>query len=159
MASFRTWLRKSLGIQEASVPGLSGSEVPSEPKQSAEASNAFALAIYSLLQRVPGNLFFSPLSVRSALGMARAGARGETAAQMREALRFSSSDDGLPGAFAETIQRLSLARGGEYEMTVANSLWGQDGAPLRPGFLDLLAGQYGCAANLVDFRSGSGAVR
>jgi serpin B len=78
---------------------------------------------------------------------------------MREALRFSSSDDGLRGAFAETIQRLSLARGGEYEMTVANSLWGQDGAPLRPGFLDLLAGQYGCAANLVDFRSGSGAVR
>ena len=160
MPSFRAWLRKSLGIQVASVPGLSGSEVPSGPMPSGEESDAFALAIYSVLRRSAENLFFSPLSVRSALGMAQAGARGETAAQMRKALRISSSDEVLHGVFGRTIQRLNMTRGGEYEMAVANSLWAQDGpAPLLPEFLDLIAGQYGCVVNLVDFRSGSEAAR
>lgn len=159
MGSFRAWLRKTLGIQEASVPGSPGCEVPGGPRPSAESSDAFALAMYNLLRGSPENLFFSPLSIRSALGMAQAGARGETAAQMRSALRISSSGELLHGAFAETIRRLNVGRGGEYEMAVANSLWGQDGAPLRPEFLDLIAGQYGCAVNLVDFRSGSEAAR
>jgi serpin B len=158
MAGFRGWLRKSLGINEASVPGLSGSEVPSGAKPSAEESNTFALAIYRLLRRSPENLFFSPFSVRSALGMAQGGARGETAAQMREALRFSSSDEALHAALAETIQRLNVARRGEYEMAVANSLWGQDGGTLQPEFLDLMVGKYGCGVNLVDFRSRSEAA-
>jgi len=56
-----------------------------------EDNNDFALSMYGQLQMRPGNLFFSPLSLHIALGMAHAGARGETAAQMREALRISAS--------------------------------------------------------------------
>ena len=115
--------------------------------------------MYGQLRQRPGNLFFSPFSIRTALGMTQAGARGETAAQMREALRISSSDETLHVAFAEIIQRLNAAGGGEYEMAVANSLWGQDGAPLQPGFLDLIARHYGGGMNLVDFRRGAEAAR
>ena len=42
---------------------------------------------------------------------------------------------------------------------MANSLWGQDGAPLQPEFLDLIARHYGGAMNLVDFRRDAEAAR
>jgi len=57
--------------------------------------NGFALALYERLRHAPGNLCFSPFSIRTALGMTQVGARGETAAQMRAALRTSSSDEAL----------------------------------------------------------------
>jgi serpin B len=55
--------------------------------------NDFAVALYGQLQQRPGNLFFSPLSVRSALAMALAGARGETSGQMSKALCFVASGE------------------------------------------------------------------
>jgi len=119
--------------------------------------NDFAVALYGQLLQRPGNLFFSPFSIRTAVGMAYAGARGETAVQMRRALRVGSSDEGLHAAFAEIIHRLSAA--GEYEMAVANSLWAQDGAPLQTEFLDLVARHYGGGMNTADFRCGADAAR
>src|SRR5438034_11400161 len=44
-------------------------------------------------------------------------------------------------------------------MAVANSLWGQDGAPLQPGFLELIARHYGGVMNLLDFRHAAEAAR
>jgi serpin B len=78
---------------------------------------------------------------------------------MREALHVSSSDETLHAAIAEIIQRLDATGGGEYEMAVANSLWGQDGAPLQRGFLRLITRHYGGGMNLVDFRRGAEAAR
>ena len=132
---------------------------PSGPTSFAEDNNDFALAIYEQLRQRPGNLFFSPFSIRTGLSMTQAGARGETAAQMREALHISSPDDTMRVAFAETVQHLNAASGGKYEMAVANSLWGQDGAPLQSGFLDLIARHYGGGMNVVDFRHAAEAAR
>ena len=132
---------------------------PDGPQSFAEDNNDFALALYGRLGQRPGNLLFSPFSIRTALGMAQAGAKGETATQMREALCLPSSDEALHAAFAEIVQRLNAAGGGEYEMAVANSLWGQDGAPLEPEFLDLIARHYGGGMKLVDFLGGAEAAR
>ena len=112
--------------------------------------NSFGLAMYGLLRQRPGNVIFSPLSIRTALAMAYLGARGATAAQMREALRFTSSDETPHVALAEIIQRLN-AGGGRYEMALANGLWVQKGAPVEAGFLDLLHRHYGTSVNIVDF--------
>ena len=162
MAYLRVWLRKLFGGREQSSPGTLLSHArtgPSGPKPFVEENNDFALAMYMLLGQWPGNLFFSPFSIRTALSMTQAGAKGETAAQMREALRISSSEETLRAAFAETVQQPNLAPGGEYEMAVANSLWGQVGKPLQPGFVDLMAQHYGGGMNLVDFRRGAEAAR
>jgi len=67
-----------------------------------EDNNDFALAMYGTLRQRPDNLFFSPFSIRTALGVTQAGARGET------------------------VQRLNAAGGGDDEMAVANALWGQE---------------------------------
>ena len=55
------------------------------------ADNAFALNLYLQLSAAEGNLFFSPYSIRTALAMTYAGAKGRTADQMESALNFSIS--------------------------------------------------------------------
>jgi serpin B len=107
--------------------------------------------MYEQLRQQPGNLFFSPFSIRTAVAMTHAGARGVTAAQMKAALSISSKDEQPHNAFAETIERLGTADGDKYEMSVANSLWCQDGTSLQPDFLDVVARLYGGHASLLDF--------
>jgi len=166
MPDVRTWFRGLIGGKEEAdagadddtrlVPGPMGRL---EMGSFTEGSNEFAVALYGHLRQLPGNVFLSPFSVRAALGMAHAGAKGDTAAQMSEALRLSLPDDVRHAALAEITLRLNAAGGGAYEMEVANSLWGQDGAPLEPRFLDLVARHYGGGMNLVDFRRGAEGAR
>jgi serpin B len=124
---------------------------PASVDRFAADNNAFALAIYEHLRQGPGNLFFSPFSMRGALGMALAGARGDTAAQMRHVLRIVSIDEPVHAAVAPFVRGLSEAGSGDYELAVANSLWGQAGAPLEPGFLEVIMRHYGAGMNVVDF--------
>jgi serpin B len=154
VASLLSWIRGLLGGQAGNKSELSSLKPrvhPDELSAFAEHQNEFALALYGELGRRPGNLFFSPFSVRTALCMVFAGARGETAAQMRDSLGIASSDEALHSAFAEIIGRLNAAGGGEYEMAVANSLWGQKGVAFQTEFLDLVARHYGGSMNIVDF--------
>ena len=99
MAGFGVWLGGLLGKMRTR---------PIDP-QFAEDNNAFALAMYGKLRQQPGNLFFSPFSIRTALAMTQAGAKGETATQMREALCISSSDETLHVACDLVLQHGSAA--------------------------------------------------
>ena len=140
--------------------GLPGTRArPGAMESFAEGNNDFALAMYRRLRERPGNLFFSPLSIRTALGMTHAGAKGDTAAQMGQALCFPASDEAPHAAAGEIIRRLGASGGGQHEVAVANSLWGQEGAPLQPAFLDLVTRHYGAATFLVDFRRAAEAAR
>jgi len=125
---------------------------PPGTKSVVDDDNDFAVLLYGLLRAQSSNLCFSPFSIRTALMMALAGARGETAAQMRDALHVSSSDDSVHATLAGIIAHLHAPTGGAYEMAVANSLWGQDVAPLRAEFLDHVGRYYGGGLNRVDFR-------
>ena len=72
---------------------------------------AFSLALLEQLRDEHGdeNLFYSPYSVSVALAMTYAGARGETAAEMADALEFALDDEAVHDAFgaleAEFVQR------------------------------------------------------
>ena len=78
MAGLGVWLRGLLGKEESAPgPPLPHARTRSgRPQSFSEDNNEFALAMYGHLQRPPGNLFFSPFSIRTALAVARAGARG-----------------------------------------------------------------------------------
>lgn len=118
----------------------------------AAGNNGFAVALYNVFRRKSGNHFFSPFSIRSALTMVYAGATGETAAQMREALRVSMPDEALHAACAELIRSLIDGNGAQSVLAVANTLWSQVGIPLAPFFVDLVAKHYEGAVKSVDFR-------
>jgi serine protease inhibitor len=114
MSVGREWFRRLFNDQEKPSPGSvlpHASTRPSGSTSFGDDNNDFSLAMYELLRQRPGNIFFSPFSLRTALGMAHAGASGETSTQMRQALRLSPSDENLHIAFAEIIQRLNAAGG------------------------------------------------
>jgi serpin B len=142
-----------------------------------EGNNRFALELYEKLREQKGNLFFSPYSISAALAMTYAGARGETEAQMARVMHFPSGPKVLPkdydgpvqqgwdreqfhSAFGAIIKDLN-AKGekGNYELSVANALWGQKGYGFLAEFLELIEAKYGGKLNEVDFIAATEAAR
>lgn len=116
----------------------------------AESSNRFAQSLFGELRRGKGNLFFSPLSLTSALGMTSAGARGQTAAEMRKALSFSLADRALHPALGKLVARL-VAKAAGQRLGVANALWVRKGLKLLPGYAAQMKASYGAAPREVDY--------
>ncbi|MDO9508316.1 MAG: serpin family protein, partial [Thermovirgaceae bacterium] len=78
---------------------VSADDVTERMLSTASDNGAFAFDLFSILRQEKGNLFFSPYSISSALAMTYGGARGQTAAQMEEALRFTKGQKGTHEAF------------------------------------------------------------
>lgn len=87
-----------------------------------ESLAGFACRLYGTLDRAR-NLFFSPHSVSAALSLAHLGARGETAAQMTEALGYPSDRDGITKA----VMDLASTGCASIKLAAANSAWVQRG--------------------------------
>lgn len=162
MASPGTWLHRWFAGKKGAAPGpppMAADIRPAAPASFAQEGNACAVAMYGPLRQQAGNICFSPFSIRMALGMALAGARGETASQMEAMLRIASSDEASHVEFDETMKRLNRGHDGKYELVVANSLWAQAGVPLQPEYRDLIARHYARGMNQVDFRHAGEAAR
>ena len=140
---------------------------PDAAVAAASAVNAFGLDLYRELAARDGNLMVSPTSIATALGMARAGARGDTATELDEVLYEAASK-----AHAGWLNSLDLAlaqRSGTYtdsaglehavSLELANALFGQSGLPLEPAFLEILARRYGAGMYQVDFAGNPEAAR
>ncbi|MDF1597463.1 MAG: serpin family protein [Acidimicrobiia bacterium] len=117
----------------------------------------FAAHLYGSLSGPEGNLVFSPVSISTALAMAYAGAAGTTAEEMAAVLgnpltaeEFHAAINVLDQAI-ESRNRAATEQEGGVEISIANSLWGQDGMVFRDAFLDLLALDYGAGMRVVDF--------
>ena len=118
-----------------------------------EGNTQFACDLYGELRDQPGNLFFSPSSISTALAMTYAGARGQTAEQMAGVLHFPPPQDQLPEAFAALEQALRpAAEKPGYRLDVANRLWGQQGYDFLPDYLAITRDFYHAELAQVDFR-------
>ena len=108
---------------------------PDDLKAFADGHNRFGLAMYRLLGG--GNLFFSPYSIAQVLTMTSAGARGQTAQQMAQALHSAFPQERLHPAANALDQALSSRGAGEdgFPLEVANSIWGQQGFVFQPDFI------------------------
>jgi serpin B len=115
-----------------------------------KSNNSFALDLYSKLAKDPGNLFFSPYSISSALAMTYAGARGETAKQMSNTLHFSLAAEKLHPAISDLMGTFNTG-GKNYQLSVANALWGQTGYKFQPDFLNITNKYYGAGFKEVDY--------
>ncbi len=107
------------------APALEPQSTPSVSSGQALArgNNAFAARLYGELAQSKGNLFFSPYSVSTALGMVYTGARGDTATQIRKALDFELDQARLNKAFKKMNQDLaSFARKDNFKLNIADGL-------------------------------------
>jgi len=99
----------------------------------------------------------------TALAMTYAGARGVTAEEMAAVLHVDLDDP----AFHAAMNALDLAlesrsfKSGDdrVQLSIANSLWGQDGLAFEQPFLDTLAEDYGTGMRLVDFKAAAEKAR
>ena len=123
-----------------------------------QGNNAFAVALYDQLGHQAGNLFFSPESISTALAMAYAGARGNTATEMAKALHFTLPPARLDGAMGALLRDLNAAHS-EYQLNVANALWAQQGYTFLDQFLNLLKTDYGAGLQQLDFQGAPEAAR
>lgn len=120
-------------------------------------NNRFALDLFHTVAETEGNLFFSPYSISTALAMTYAGAREETAAEMAETLHYTLPQAELhPAVNALNLQLTDNEDEEDFELALANALWGQEDKEFHQEFLDLLAAQYGAGLRLVDFTSAEG---
>jgi serpin B len=150
----------SIKVLQSEVQRETSPDVPTSDLEELVAGNsAFALDFYQAVRERGGNLFFSPYSLSVALAMTYAGARENTEAQMADTLNFSLPQDRLHPAFNAldleiTETPIEPSQNDEkvpFQLSIANSLWGQEGYPFIPEFLDLLAKNYGAGMHLEDF--------
>ena len=141
---------------DTAAPPLDSAATP-EPREPAATAaldyasmnNAFAARLYGIVSGDAGNVFFSPLSISTALAMTYAGASGNTAREMEQALSFTLSGDALHATVNET---LSPILGSVAELRLANRLWPQQGLSLEKPFLALIAEYYRAPVEPLDFR-------
>lgn len=124
--------------------------VTEDVRAAAASGNEFAFDLYGQLREKPGNLFFSPASISTALAMVYAGARGEAEAEMARTLHFELPDERLLAAFGALGQVLN-SEGAGFRLSTANRLWGQKSYTFRPDYLQLTREQFGAELTPLDF--------
>jgi serpin B len=131
-------------------PGPPPVEWSADMQAVADGNNQFAFDLYAQLRdRETGNLFFSPYSAHTALAMTTTGARGATRDEMVKALRLSA--DEKKAAAAGDLGRFYAHPRKDYELSVANAVWGQKGYPWRPEFLTVQKDRFGASLREADF--------
>ena len=119
----------------------------SQTNKAADDSNQFGFNLYKITSKTQGNLFFSPFSIEAALAMTAAGAEQETLKQMLATLHLSQN------YHSEFKTLLGQLKGNEdFQLFVANRIWGQAGSPFYPKFLNHLRENYGAELTPLDFQ-------
>lgn len=126
----------------------------------AAARNALGLELFRLLASEEGNIALGPDSISNALSMVYAGARANTAAEMRAAMHFELPDDQLhraAGALdaslleANDIDGIEIARG--------TRVFGQRELDFKEPYLATLSRDYGAPLATLDFAQDPEAAR
>jgi serine protease inhibitor len=154
-----------LALARADVPRASAA--PADAAAGAAAINAFGLDLYRAVATDTPNAVFSPASIALALGMARAGARGQTAAEMDAVLHDLATDE--HAAWLNALDQALASRSGTYRdmgdnalavaLRIANAPFAQRGMPLEQAYLDALAARYGAGLRLVDYEADTEGAR
>jgi len=157
-------------LAKATVPRATAD--PAAAGTAAASINAFGLDLLRAmladpkLQLADKNAVFSPTSIVLALAMARAGAKGDTAAEMDKVLHTTGWEELGPGLNAleqalasrnATWQEEEVTR--ELAVRIANAAFAQHGWPLEQAYLDRIGGSFDAGVRLVDFAADPEAAR
>ena len=130
-------------------------------------NNEFALDLYEEVcgTQASDNIFFSPYSISSALGMTYVGARGQTATEMAGVLHFTLPVEATSRAFHSLTGVLSSGdlstseSGDSFTLSISNGLWVQDGFNLLDEYVTEVTRYYSAAVRNLDFIDDSEGAR
>lgn len=151
------------GGGSSSTPGAHGSVEPAnegDPSAFARATNALGLDLFGEIRSEhPGNLALSPASLATALGMTYGGARGSTATAMASGLHVTTGPEDTMRAAGSLVRAWNDVARTDYELVVANRLFGEATYGFAPTFLTATRDGFGAELERVDFISGSEPAR
>nr|XP_042134741.1 serpin B6-like [Peromyscus maniculatus bairdii] len=121
-----------------------------------EANGTFALNLLKILgEDSSENVFFSPMSISSALAMVFMGAKGDTASQMIQALSLDKCSGSGGGDVHQGFQSLLSEvnkTGTQYLLKTANKLFGEKTCDLLESFKDSCRKFYEAEMEELDFQ-------
>ncbi|XP_050986643.1 leukocyte elastase inhibitor-like [Labeo rohita] len=133
------------------------------------ANTQFSLSLFEKIsgKNASRNVFYSPLSISSALAMVSLGAKGNTAAQMFKVLGFNNPAQPGPGQMTEEQIHCSFNKlmselnkpGVPYALSLANRLYGEQSYQFVEKFLNDAKRYYEAELKKVDFIKKSDAAR
>ncbi len=129
---------------------------PVDVTQFAASNNAFAFDIYNqaAANNPDNNLFFSPYSIYTALGMTYAGAKRDTEEQMRNALYFAEDAVSQHAAFMDMSRKLNkIGQRDKAQLSVANGVFQAKlhEKALLPEYQNILKKYYASEMYSLDF--------
>ena len=118
-----------------------------------EANSRFAFKMFNQLVKEDKdqNVFISPLSILLALAMTYNGAMGQTSSDMADALEFSGMDIGELNQGFNDLMLSILNADKEVKISIANSIWQNEGFSATEGFIDTNKEYYNSQVRSLDF--------
>jgi serpin B len=113
-------------------------------------SNDFTFDMYKQLIFLDDNIFFSPYSISTALGMTYEGARGKTAAEILEVFDFPE-DNQSRWDMVKDVQDTLNKEVTLYELSTANAYWLVEGGHLKQIYRDIIESYYLAHGEELDF--------
>ena len=154
-----------IALARADIPRASAA--PADAAAAGTAITAFGLDLYRAVADGKANVVLSPASIALALAMARAGARGQTAAEMDAVMHGLASDDNA--TWLNALDQALATRSGTFKddsgtdlavaLRIANAPFAQQAIPLEKAYLEALASRYGAGLRLVDYETATEAAR
>lgn len=96
------------------------------------------------------NIFYSPISVHSALSMTYEGAKGDTADEISKTLYLDENSELRLPSYARIFNEIN--KGEEnYSLSIANALWMQKDYPVKDEYKKVITDYYGGEARNLDF--------
>lgn len=157
----------------ASEVRSSAARATADPATIAPLSGAldrFGGELYTTVAAAPDvtgrNVALSPSSVAAALLLTRAGARGDTRAEIDAVMHLGGIDaDGGQNAIEQALAARNTTMKGpngeklSVQLSTANASWAQRGYPIDAAYLDTLARSFGAGLHIVDYMRATEAAR
>lgn len=131
---------------------------PIELSRFVRSTNSLAFDLYARARQKPGNLVLSPLAVSNDLAMLRAGARGETEAQIGRVLHAEGAADKTLDTAAQVTRSLGEPKR-KFTLRFADRLFVDKGEALEPAQLGRFKTAFGTLVEPLDFAAASEASR
>ncbi|XP_052437428.1 leukocyte elastase inhibitor isoform X2 [Carassius gibelio] len=124
------------------------------------ANSKFSIDLLKQLCKDPKkNVFFSPLSISSALGLVVLGAKGETADQLSKALHFENMRIMYHYLYEELYKEGEYKYDNKRSLQLVNRLYGEQTVNFKEDFLDMCEEWCFASFRTVDFKKNPAAAR
>ena len=119
-----------------------------------DGNRQFAFDLYDQLNDgSDSNIFFSPYSISTAIGMLQLGAQGETESEISEVFHVLENEEDWHTGQGILTQEMSLIDNCDYQLNTANRAYVQSGFGFEQSYIDGLLSFYDSQAQEVDFMS------